>query len=32
VVRCLEVHDDEIKVEVDGKPLTLERGEEKTLP
>jgi hypothetical protein len=32
LVRCREVHEGEIIVEVDGKPLTLERGEEKKLP
>ena len=32
LVRCLEVQEGEIKAEVDGQPLTLERGEEKTLP
>jgi hypothetical protein len=31
-VRCVEVHEGEIKVEVDGRPLTLEQGEEKTPP
>jgi hypothetical protein len=31
-VRCLEVRDGQIKVEADGKPLTLEQGEEKKLP
>lgn len=32
MVRCLEIHDGETTVEVEGKPLTLERGEEKMLP
>lgn len=32
LVRCPEVHEEEIMVEVDGKPLTLERGEEKAAP
>jgi hypothetical protein len=32
LVHCVEVHDGEITVEVDGKPVTLNRGEEKTLP
>jgi hypothetical protein len=31
VVRCLEVHDGDVKVEVAGKMLTLEQGEEKIL-
>jgi len=31
-VHCVEVHDDEVKVEVNGKPLTLERDQETTLP
>jgi hypothetical protein len=32
LVRCLGVHDGEITVQVDGKPLTLERGREIMLP
>jgi hypothetical protein len=32
LVRCVEVHEGEITVQVDGKPLTLPRGEEKMLP
>jgi hypothetical protein len=31
-VRCVEVHEGEIRVEVNGQPLTLEQGEEKTPP
>jgi hypothetical protein len=32
LVRCLEIHKDSISVEVDGRPLTLERGEGIKLP
>ena len=32
LVHCLEVHEGEITVEVNGRTLTLDRGEEKTLP
>ena len=31
-VRCLQVQDGEITVEVDGQPLTVEQGAEKKLP
>lgn len=32
LVHCLEVHEGEIKVVVNGQPLTLEQGEEKAAP
>ena len=32
LVRCREIHDGEIRVDVNGSPLTLERGGEKLLP
>ncbi|HEX9047184.1 MAG TPA: hypothetical protein VF988_09180, partial [Verrucomicrobiae bacterium] len=32
LVRCAEVHDGEVRVTVDGAPLTLPRGGEKLLP
>jgi hypothetical protein len=31
-VRCVEIHDDEVKVEADGKPLTLSQGAERMVP
>lgn len=32
LVRCPAVYESEITVEVDGRPLTLERGKEKAVP
>jgi hypothetical protein len=32
LVHCLEIHEEESRVEVNGKLLTLERGEEKAAP
>lgn len=31
-LRCVEIHDDEVRVEADGKPLTLSQGAERMVP